>query len=87
MEGSGFKYNYLIDEDQTIGKDGETAHGPNTVISILNHHFKNHGMGEKCAVEFLPLKGIRKFHLFSFSALLPGIVLCSVHADEKVPVV
>ena len=50
MEGSGSQYNYLIDEDQTIGKDGKNAHGPNTVISILHHHFKNHGMGEKCAV-------------------------------------
>ncbi|XP_078314026.1 uncharacterized protein LOC111104843 isoform X3 [Crassostrea virginica] len=50
MEGSRSQYNYLIDEDQTIGKDGKNAHGPNTVISILHHHFKNHGMREKCAV-------------------------------------
>ena len=50
MEGSRSQYNYLIDEDQTIGKDGENAHGPNTVISILHHHFKNHGMREKCVV-------------------------------------
>ena len=50
MEGSGSQYNYLIDEDQTIGKDGKNAHGPNTVISILHHHFKNHAMGENSAV-------------------------------------
>nr|XP_022307748.1 uncharacterized protein LOC111113752 [Crassostrea virginica] len=35
MEGSGSQYNYLIDEDQTIEKDGETAHGPNTIGSML----------------------------------------------------
>ena len=50
MEGSGSQYNYLIDEDQTIGKDGKNAHGPNTVISILHHNFKNHAMGENFAV-------------------------------------
>lgn len=50
MEGAGLQQNYLIDEDQTIGKDGKNAHGPNTVLSILHHHFQNYSMGEKCAV-------------------------------------
>ena len=36
----------------------------------------------------LSLKGIRKFYHFYSSTLMPGIVLCSVDADnEKVPVV
>ncbi|XP_056002594.1 uncharacterized protein LOC130049247 isoform X2 [Ostrea edulis] len=187
MEGAGSQRNYLIDEDQTIGRDGKNAHGPNTVISILHHHFQNYSMGEKCAVlhcdncpgqnknryvigyllwrvmiglhraielhmqipghtkcqvdagfaqikkkyrrsdcdtlqhvadvvskssksneaviiedgnvkyyewkeyiktTFQPLKGIRKFHYFTFSALLPGVVLCSVDVDgDKVPVI
>ncbi|XP_056003731.1 uncharacterized protein LOC125678765 [Ostrea edulis] len=187
MEGAGSQRNYLIDEDQTIGRDGKNAHGLNTVISILHHHFQNYSMGEKCAVlhcdncpgqnknryvigyllwrvmiglyraielhmqipghtkcqvdagfaqikkkyrrsdcdtlqhvadvvskssksneaviiedgnvkyyewkeyiktTFQPLKGIRKFHYFTFSALLPGVVLCSVDVDgDKVPVI
>ena len=48
MEGSGSQHNYLINEDQTIGKVGKNDHEPNTLISIL--HFKNHSIGEKWAV-------------------------------------
>ncbi|XP_045182213.1 uncharacterized protein LOC123540944 [Mercenaria mercenaria] len=33
------QYNYLIDEDQTIGVDGQLAHGPDSVISMLDHAF------------------------------------------------
>ncbi|XP_062587812.1 uncharacterized protein LOC134249479 isoform X1 [Saccostrea cucullata] len=50
MEGSSTQYNYLLDEDQTIGKDGKSTHGPNTVLSILHHHFQEFGFGEKSAV-------------------------------------
>ena len=50
MEGSGSQHKYLINEDQAIGKNRKTAHGHNTVISMLQHHFKNHCMGKKCAL-------------------------------------
>ncbi|XP_062571245.1 uncharacterized protein LOC134233284 [Saccostrea cucullata] len=50
MEVSSTQYNYLLDEDQTIGKDGKSTHGPNTVLSILHHHFQEFGFGEKSAV-------------------------------------
>lgn len=35
--------NYLIDESQTIGVDGKKSHGPNTVISLLDHFLKRMG--------------------------------------------
>lgn len=39
-EGIPQQVNYLIDEDDFLGKDA------NTVISLLDHFFANHGMGE-----------------------------------------
>ena len=36
------QYNYLIDEHETIGKDGSKAHGPNAVVSMLHHHLAKH---------------------------------------------
>ena len=39
-------YNYLIDENCTIGVDGSQSNGPNTVISMLHHAFQEYGLGE-----------------------------------------
>ena len=39
--------NYLIDEDNSIGPNGTHTHGPNSVISMLDHYFDNHGLKEK----------------------------------------
>nr|XP_022308369.1 uncharacterized protein LOC111114368 [Crassostrea virginica] len=46
MEGAAEQYNYLIDENCTIGVDGSQSHGPNTVISMLHHAFQEYGLGE-----------------------------------------
>ena len=57
-------------------------------VIIQNGSVKYREWKEFIQTAFLSLKCIRKFHHFYFSALLPGIVLCSVDADsEKVPVV
>ena len=37
--------NYLIDENQTIGKDGSKSHGPNSVVSMLHYHLHHHSKG------------------------------------------
>ncbi|XP_052218067.1 uncharacterized protein LOC127835668 [Dreissena polymorpha] len=34
--------NFLIDEDQTIGKDGKTSHGPDAVLSMLDWALQNY---------------------------------------------
>ena len=39
-EGIPKQTNYLIDEHQTIGKDGSKSHGPNAVISMLHFHLE-----------------------------------------------
>lgn len=49
-EGMTKQVNYLLDESQTIGQNGKIAHGPNSVISMLHHHFVKHGLGEKGCV-------------------------------------
>ena len=41
-EGVPVQHNYLVDEDQTIGKDTSKAHGPNAVVSMLHHHLETH---------------------------------------------
>ena len=46
-EGIPKQVNYLLDEAQTIGKNGKNVHGPNSVISMLHHYFVKHGLGEK----------------------------------------
>ncbi|XP_056016758.1 uncharacterized protein LOC125653193 [Ostrea edulis] len=46
MEGVAEQYNYLIDENCTIGVDGSQSHGPNSVISMLHHAFQEYGLGE-----------------------------------------
>lgn len=38
--------NYLIDEDESIGANGANTHGPNSVISMLDHYFANHALKE-----------------------------------------
>ena len=38
--------NYLIDEDNSIGPNGSQTHGPNSVISMLDHYFSNHALNE-----------------------------------------
>ena len=39
--------NYLIDEDNSIGFNGSTTHGPNSVISMLDHYFTKHSLKEE----------------------------------------
>ena len=39
--------NYLLHEGQTIGIDGTVAHGPNSVVSMLDHFLQHHGHGEE----------------------------------------
>ncbi|KAH3858350.1 hypothetical protein DPMN_100973 [Dreissena polymorpha] len=34
--------NFLIDEDQTIGMDGNTTHGPDAVLSMLDWALQNY---------------------------------------------
>lgn len=46
-EGIPKQVNYLLDEADTIGKDGTKSHGANTVVSLLHHFFEEHGHGEK----------------------------------------
>ena len=53
-EGLPKQVNYLIDESHTIGTNGTSSHGPNSVISMLYHYFGKHALGEK-AVFFMPI--------------------------------
>ncbi|XP_053392666.1 uncharacterized protein LOC123542687 [Mercenaria mercenaria] len=50
FRADGYKqYNYLIDEDQTI--DGQNVHGPDSVISMIDHAFHTFGTGEtECGI-------------------------------------
>ncbi|KAH3855624.1 hypothetical protein DPMN_098194 [Dreissena polymorpha] len=34
--------NFLVDEDKTIGQDGSQAHGPDSVISMLDWVMSNY---------------------------------------------
>ena len=49
-EGLPVQYKYLIDEAQTIDTDGTYAHGPNSVISVLDHCLSGNGFQEDRAV-------------------------------------
>ena len=40
------QHNYLIDEDNSIGTNGANTHGPNSVISMLDHYFRTHNLHE-----------------------------------------
>ncbi|XP_053386664.1 uncharacterized protein LOC128550843 [Mercenaria mercenaria] len=43
--------NFLIDENETIGKDGTSTHGPNAVISMIDYAMNSYSTGEtKCAI-------------------------------------
>lgn len=37
----------MIDENETVGEDGNKSHGPNTVVTLLHHFFEYHGHGEE----------------------------------------
>ena len=50
IEGLPVQYNYLIDEVETIGLDGASAHGSNAVISMLDHCLAQHGFREDRAI-------------------------------------
>ena len=45
-DNTKIQHNYLVDESETIGKDGTKCHGPNAVISMLDHFFSTHGLKE-----------------------------------------
>ena len=45
-DSTKIQHNYLVDESETIGKDGTKSHRPNAVISMLDHYFNNHCMKE-----------------------------------------
>ena len=49
-DSAGVQYNYLFDEESTIGIDGTTCHGPDTVISLLHYHLSKYSLGEKGVV-------------------------------------
>ena len=46
IDGQSRQYNFLIDENETIGTDGSNAHGPNAVISMLDYVLDLYGHGE-----------------------------------------
>ena len=46
VEGSQVQLNYLLDEDQTIEKDGAGSKGPNGVLSMLDNALSRQGLGE-----------------------------------------
>lgn len=45
-DGTGMQTNYVFNEAQTIGPDGTTSHGPDTVFSLIHHYLDHHSMGE-----------------------------------------
>ncbi|KAK3103697.1 hypothetical protein FSP39_021107 [Pinctada imbricata] len=47
VEGIFRQFNYVIDEDQTIGENGTGIKGPNGVISMLHHCLQQNGFGEE----------------------------------------
>ena len=44
--GRSQQVNYLIDENDTIGPNGTKSHGPNSVVSMLDHYFAKYGNSE-----------------------------------------
>ncbi|KAH3873012.1 hypothetical protein DPMN_036237 [Dreissena polymorpha] len=42
IDGQRKQINFLVDEDQTIGQDGSQAHGPDSVISMLDWVMSNY---------------------------------------------
>ena len=39
---AGKQLNYLIDEAESMGKDGKMTHGPNAVLSMIDHALENY---------------------------------------------
>ena len=51
IDGIPKQLNFLIDENETIGKDGASSHGPDAVISMIDWALTEHGSSErKCAM-------------------------------------
>jgi hypothetical protein len=50
LDGIPRQFNYLVDEDETLGKDGKEAHGPDSVISMVDHSLGKYGYGEQDCV-------------------------------------
>ena len=46
-DGIPRQYNYLIDESQTMKADGKGIHGPDAVISMVDHALTNYSHGER----------------------------------------
>ena len=46
VDGEPKQLNFMIDENETIGQDGASTHGPDAVISMVEWAFLNHGIGE-----------------------------------------
>ncbi|XP_052761270.1 uncharacterized protein LOC128203768 [Mya arenaria] len=65
IDGDPHQLNFLIDENETMGKDGSKSHGPDAVISMIDWTLQNYGGqstscsihadncpgGEKCATK------------------------------------
>ena len=47
--GVPLQTNFLLDENETIGKDGARCHWPNSVISMLHEYLRIKSYGEKGA--------------------------------------
>ena len=47
MEGVRKQLNFLIDENETMGINGTSCKGPNSVLSMLDHALGRWGLGEK----------------------------------------
>ena len=45
-DGNNTQVNYLVDESETIGKNGTKSHGANSVVSMLDHYFSTHSLKE-----------------------------------------
>ena len=48
-DGSRQQVNFMLDEEDTIGIDGTSSHGPNTTVSLLHFYLSNFAHGEKGA--------------------------------------
>lgn len=46
IDGQPKQLHFLINENETIDKDGTQTHGPNAVISMLYHVLETYGQDE-----------------------------------------
>lgn len=46
-EAKKVQVNYLFHEGESIGQDGSKAHGPNAVLSMLDHHLETRHAGQR----------------------------------------